>query len=227
MMVDFHTHILPGIDDGSKSAKQSVEMLRMEASQGVTDVVLTSHFYAGQNNIQQFLKARAKSLEQLKACWESKLPRIHLGAEVQYFEGISVSDDIVDLRIADTKLLLLEMPFSRWSDRMIQDILLLNQRKDIHILLAHIDRYIGFQDPDIWPYLADHGVLMQANTSFFQGFFSRRRAAKMVQQGLIHVLGTDCHSLNNRSPDWSFVPDKILQQINQVSYLQDAQPLNL
>lgn len=227
MWVDFHTHILPGIDDGSKSSLQSLEMLRLEAKQGVTDVVLTSHFYAAQNNVQQFLKSRKDALNKLTACWEPGLPRIHLGAEVQYFEGISVTEEIVDLRIDGTKLLLLEMPFSRWSDRVIQDVLALNEREDIQILLAHVDRYLGFQDPCIWPYLVDHGVLMQANTSFFHGFLNRRRANKMILQGLIHVLGTDCHSLNNRAPDWSFVPDKIMQQINQVSYLQDAKPLTL
>lgn len=226
-MVDFHTHILPGIDDGSKSVHDSIEMLRMEAEQGITDVVLSSHFYASQNNVQQFLSSRADALNKLASCREPGLPRIHLGAEVQYFEGISITDEITDLRIEGTKLLLLEMPFSRWSDRVIQDVLALNERKEIHIILAHIDRYLAFQDPNIWPYFVDHDILVQVNTSFFRGFFNRRRAEKMIRQGLIHVLGTDCHSLNSRGPDWSFVPDKILQQLNQVSYLQDAQPLYL
>lgn len=227
MMVDFHTHILPGIDDGSKSTEQSIEMLRMEAKQGVTDVVLTSHFYASQNNVQQYLKTREDALKKLTCCWESGLPRIHLGAEVQYFEGISVADEIVDLRISGTKLLLLEMPFTRWSDRVVQDVLALNSRKDIHIMLAHIDRYLGYQDPDVWSYLAEYGILMQVNASFFKGFLNRRKAIKMVQQGLIHVLGTDCHSMNNRAPDWSYVPKKILQQINQASFLKNAQAVSL
>ena len=223
MMVDFHTHILPGLDDGSKSLEQRLEMLRLEAKQRVTDVVLTSHFYAAQNNVQQYIKTRNKSFERLMRCWELELPKLYLGAEVQYFEGISVTDEVVDLRIEGTNILLLEMPFSRWSDRVIQDVLALNARKDIHIMLAHIDRYLKFQDSDIWPYLVEHGVIMQANTSFFQGFFNRRKAVNMVQQGLIHVLGTDCHSLSSRTPDWSFVPKKVLTQINQVSYLKDKQ----
>ena len=226
-MVDFHTHILPGIDDGSKSVQQSLDMLRMESQQGITDVVLSSHFYASQNNVQQYLDSRAEALNKLTACWEPGLPRIHLGAEVQYFEGISVTEEIVDLRIEGTKLLLLEMPFSRWSDRVVQDVLTLNQRKDMQIILAHIDRYLGFQDPGICPYLVDCGILMQANASFFRGFLSRRRAVKMVQQGLIHFLGTDCHSMTNRAPDWTPVPEKILHQINQVSYFKDSQLVSL
>ena len=226
-MIDFHTHILPGIDDGSKSVEQSVEMLRLEAEQGITDVVLTSHFYASQNNIKQYLKSRDSAYNELKSCLNDSLPSVHLGAEVQYFEGISVTDDIVDLRIDGTKLLLLEMPFSNWSDRVIQDVLELNERKDIQILLAHVDRYISFQDSKLWPYLAERGILMQANTSFFRGFFSRKKAIRMVEEGLIHVLGTDCHGLNNRTPDWSAVPDRILEQINSVSYLQETAPVTL
>ena len=227
MMVDFHTHILPCIDDGSKTVEQSIEMLRLEASQGVTDVVLTSHFYAAKNNIHDYILSREKAFYQLKSHLEPGLPKLHLGAEVQYFEGICVADEVVDLCILGTDLLLLEMPFSGWSDRVVQDVLMLNSRKDIHIMLAHIDRYLSFQDPDLWPYLADHGVLMQVNTSFFKGFWNRRKAMKMVQNSLIHALGTDCHSLHSRAPDWSVVPESILNQINRMSYLPVAQPFSL
>lgn len=225
MMVDYHTHILPDIDDGSKTPEQSIEMLRKEAGQGVSDVVLSSHFYASQSNIQEFLRLRQSAFETLRAHWEPGLPRIHLGAEVQYFEGICVAEDIWDLRIQGTKLLLLEMPFCPWSDRVIQDVLTLNERSDIQILLAHIDRYINLQPGNIWKRLADQGILMQANTAFFQGFWTRRKAIKMVNEGIIHMLGTDCHSLNSRAPDWSCVPPKVLEHINQASYLSDAQPI--
>lgn len=221
-LIDFHTHILPGIDDGSQSAEQSIKMLRLEAEQGVTDVVLTSHFYASQNNIHQYLKSREMAFNDLKACIEPGLPRLHLGAEVQYFEGISVTDDITDLRIEGTELLLLEMPFSPWPDRVIQDIKALNEQKGIQIILAHIDRYLGFQDSDLWPYLVDRGILMQMNTSFFRSFLNRRKAIKMIQQGLVHVLGTDCHSFSTRSPDWSYVPAEIIHQLTQESYLKDS-----
>ena len=221
-MVDYHTHILPDIDDGSRTPEQSIEMLRKEAGQGVTDVVLSSHFYASQSNIQEFLISRQRALETLRAHWEPGLPRIHLGAEVQYFEGICVAEEICDLRIQGTKLLLLEMPFSPWSDRVIQDVLTLNERSDVQILLAHIDRYINFQPGNMWELLADQGILMQANSSFFQRFWTRYKAIKMVNEGLIHVLGTDCHSLNSRAPDWSCVPQKVLEHINQMSYLSDS-----
>lgn len=220
-MIDFHTHILPGIDDGSRSVEQSMELLQMEASQGITDVVLTSHFYASQGNVQSYLERRGKAFEKLAGQLVPELPKLHLGAEVQYFEGISVADDVEKLCIQGTDLLLLEMPFFQWSDRMIQDVLALNERKDIQILLAHVDRYMGSQPADLWEYLSKRHILMQANTFCFKGFLNRRKFTKLFEQGIIHVLGTDCHSTNARSPDWSFVPEKVKQIVTQSSLLDE------
>ena len=64
-MIDVHTHILPGIDDGSKSVEMSLEMLRILASQGVTTVVATPHFYATRNNPESFYEDRQRAREQL------------------------------------------------------------------------------------------------------------------------------------------------------------------
>ena len=55
-MIDFHTHILPGIDDGSHSTEMTKEMLRREAQMGVTHVYATPHFYAHRSNIGRFLE---------------------------------------------------------------------------------------------------------------------------------------------------------------------------
>lgn len=219
-MIDFHTHILPGIDDGSSSVENSLQMLQVESDQGVTDVVLTSHFYASQGNVQSYLKKRNTSFQMLQHSLYDGLPNLHLGAEVQYFEGISVADEIEDLRIQGTDLLLLEMPFSRWSDRVIQDVLSLNERKGIQILLAHVDRYMYSQSNELWYYLSQQNILMQANTSFFKGFWDRRKAVKLVENGVINVLGTDCHNVTSRAPDWSKVPQTVLSAISQNSILK-------
>ena len=55
-MIDFHSHILPEMDDGSKDVKMSLAMLQMEREQGVTEVVFTPHFYAQQDTVAHFLK---------------------------------------------------------------------------------------------------------------------------------------------------------------------------
>ena len=66
VLTDFHSHVLPGIDDGSKSLKESIAMLRMEAEQGIRRVVATPHFYARHDQPERFLARRARSEELLR-----------------------------------------------------------------------------------------------------------------------------------------------------------------
>ena len=110
-MVDFHTHILPGMDDGSRDVEQSLAMLRMEREQGIETVVLTPHFYARQNAPARFLERRSQSFQKLSAALDESCPRLLLGAEVQYFDNMDRAEEIGSLCIGDTGVLLLEMPF--------------------------------------------------------------------------------------------------------------------
>ena len=64
--VDFHSHILPGMDDGAKTPEESLQMLRMERDQGVDTVVLTPHFYRDRERPEQFLARRRASAEALR-----------------------------------------------------------------------------------------------------------------------------------------------------------------
>ena len=90
-MIDFHSHVLPGIDDGSSCEEESLDMLRIAKSQGVITMLATPHFYAQNNSVGHFLKDREKSFNKLKACTEymkdDPYPAIKLGAEVCYFDG--------------------------------------------------------------------------------------------------------------------------------------------
>ena len=65
-VIDFHSHILPNIDDGSKDINMSVEMLKRSKQQGIDVIVATPHFYADSNTIEHFLNKRARALEQLE-----------------------------------------------------------------------------------------------------------------------------------------------------------------
>lgn len=65
-MLDIHSHILPGVDDGSKSLDESVKILEMMKEQGITDVIATPHFYAFRENLDEYLKKIQDSYSQLK-----------------------------------------------------------------------------------------------------------------------------------------------------------------
>ena len=75
MFIDFHTHILPGIDDGSASVEESIELLKAEAAQGITKVVATPHFYANYDSPERFLERRAKA----KVLLDEEIKKINIG----------------------------------------------------------------------------------------------------------------------------------------------------
>ena len=193
-MIDVHTHTLPGIDDGSKSVEESVSMLTSLARQGVTMVAATPHYYATQYAPEEFLARREKAARHLRSALTGEEPPVILGAEVLFFEGISQTERLPDLRIGDTPLLLLEMPFGPWSDRWVREILAVNEREGITVLLAHVDRYLHFTTPAVLEALCAHA-------DAFLRFGTRRRMLPMLGEGMIHFLGSDCHNLTTRPPD--------------------------
>lgn len=217
-MIDFHTHILPGMDDGSKDLTESLQMLRLEQQFGVDTVVLTPHFYSHQNSPEQFLRRRQKSWEILSPSLEAGMPQLLLGAEVQYFEGVANLEDVRQLCISGTGLLLLEMPFCSWDARMLQTVRSLNGTEGVQVVLAHIDRYLSFYgNARSLDFLQESGILMQMNADAFRGFFPRRKAASMVHKGKIQFLGSDCHDLAGRKPNWELVPDDVIPIVDASS----------
>jgi len=187
------------MDDGSRSEEESLAMLEALAAQGVDFVAATPHFYADENSPAGFLDRRAAAAERLAGAWRPGLPALKLGAEVCYFEGIGRSKGLEALKIEDTGLLLLEMPFRRWSRRMLLEVREL-QASVGTVLLAHIERYLQWQDRETWETLADWGVLNQCNASFFLRWQTRRRALRMLREGKIHLLGSDSHNMGSRPP---------------------------
>jgi protein-tyrosine phosphatase len=204
MFADFHTHILPRVDDGSASLEETLEMLRMEGQQGVKTVVATPHFYANHDQPERFLRRRQSAYSHLLVAMEGKaeLPQVVLGAEVYYFAGMSNSDALEYLTIGEKKYIMLEMPFDQWSDSMYREIEAIYTKQGITPIIAHVDRYItplrSFGIPER---LQDMPVLVQANASFFTKASTRRMAIRMLRRGQIHLIGSDCHNLTSRKPN--------------------------
>ena len=153
-MIDLHSHILPRMDDGSRSTEESLQMLTALGAQGVTDVAATPHFYASENGPDRFLARRARSWQQLRPHLTASLPRVHLGAEVLFFEGIAAFDGLPRLCLSGTDVLLLEMPFRPWNGRMLDELLELAGRPDVTVLLAHMERYLPYVAEPDWRRMA-------------------------------------------------------------------------
>lgn len=196
--IDFHTHILPNMDDGSSSVEMSMQMIQASLQQGVFCIILTPHFYALKDYPKHFFEKRNARLELLKTRHQHGFPLILAGAEVQYFEGITTMRDLPQMRIERSPGLMIEMPVCKWSERMVCDIAELNRQREYRVILAHIERYLQYRNLESIRQLAASGVIMQVSAGVFTGFHSSRKALQLLDEGLIHILGSDCHNITSR-----------------------------
>ena len=217
-LIDFHTHILPQIDDGSKSVSESMAMVSMLSEQGIKTVVASPHFYANRIDVSGFLEKRNEAYEMLSKQLPADSPEILLGAEVKYYEGISRLATLDQLCIEKSNLLLLEMPFSKWSEYEVKELLELTCITNLTVAIAHIERYMRFQSQKTLDLLRERGVIMQANSNFFTGVFTKNKALSMLLNGEIVLIGSDCHGQKYRPPNIKEAYDTIRKKTNHVFF---------
>lgn len=217
-MIDFHSHILPKMDDGSGSLEESVAMLREMAAQGVTQVVATPHFYPQRENVESFLKRRDAAFGALseEMAKHEGLPKVLLGAEVFYYTGMSDSEDLERLAIQGTKYILVEMPDGQWAPRMYRELEKIALQRGLTPIIAHIDRYIRpFRTKGIPETLAQLPVLVQANGACFLDPWMRPLVMKLLKKGQIHLLGSDAHNMGDRAPNLAPAAEKIRNKLGE------------
>jgi len=227
-VVDFHTHILPGIDDGSKNVQESIAMLESEAEQGITQVIATPHFYANYDHPKRFLERRKKAEELLLQEVQKypELPKINVGSEVFYFRGISEFEELESFKISGSRCIMVEMPITTWSKNMYKELEAIKQKHDLTPIIAHVDRYIGvFKNHEILDYLSELPVLVQANANFFTNRLTSGIAIRYLKNDQIHLLGSDCHNMTSRLPNLGEVIPKIekklgTEKIKQMNLLE-------
>ena len=217
---DFHTHILPGIDDGSPDVETSVRMIRALQAQGVEKIVLTPHYYAENESVAEFLKRREESYATLMAAPEaSTFPPMLLGAEVRLKQGLSQDPDIAKLCIGDTRLLLLEFPYIKHAPWMMQEVENLTYQLDIVPVLAHIDRFLvwGFMtDKQLAEAMAFEDAIIQINNEVLEERARKKIFKKLLKNGVPFLLGSDTHNMNNRPPNF----DKMADFLRKYDYEQ-------
>lgn len=201
---DFHSHILPNMDDGSGSVEESLAMLRMEAEQGIRHVIATPHFYPHEDTPDRFLRRRAEAGALLRRAMSEQqgLPVLDFGAEVYYFPGMSDSEMLSRLTIGEKGCILIEMPLSSWTPQMYRELEWIYTKQNLIPVIAHLDRYIRpLGSREILRRLEALPVLVQANAGFFLRRGTAAFAMKLLQERRIHILGSDCHNLTDRAPN--------------------------
>lgn len=215
IMIDFHTHIIPAVDDGSRDINMSIAMVEEECAQGVGTLVATPHFYAARNSVQHFFDMRGSRLKEVrKTLDEMGLAdeiRLMAGAEVYYFQGIGRAERLPDLRIEGTDTILVEMPFAQWTEEIYRDIQTIVYDRNLKVVLAHIERYPAFQkNKAVWDKVMALPLVTQLNAgSFLKGWRKRKFCMDWIKQRPASVLGSDCHNLTTRKPNLKAARDVI------------------
>lgn len=204
-MIDLHTHILPGIDDGAASSSVSFRQMEILLSQGVDTVVLTSHYYGRKRSPEQYLEARNEAFEKIKEGIPAGMKTV-LGAEVHFTKQTAASNEsLASLSIGDTRYILTELPFnSDWDKGLwnrLEDFISDTDRVPV---IAHVERYEeARKKPACVSMFKDMGCLLQVNTSSFTDSETRNFVFALLKHGLIDCLGTDTHNTEDRAPDYA------------------------
>lgn len=204
IMIDFHSHILPGIDDGSQTVNETVEMLRMEKQQGCVKVIATPHFYADYDSAGRFLDKRAEALHKVQALREQEdwMPEIQAGAEVYFFSGIGRADILPRLCVEGTSLLLLEMPFAQWTRDMAREVQDIIKKQGLDVILAHVERFYEFQkDKKVWNEILEMPLTLQINAGAMRDRKKRNCIFRLLKEGYPVIMGSDCHNTSTRPPN--------------------------
>ncbi|MBE7010142.1 MAG: hypothetical protein E7418_01470 [Ruminococcaceae bacterium] len=188
-MIDFHAHVLPGLDDGAEDVQEAISLLLSQKEQGVETVIATPH-YMGKMTIQEFLDRRQTSLERLLLKMPEAAPRVIPAAEVGLFYGISGVENIEALCVAGTPYMLIEMPQAEWSSWVFEELQHLTA-KGIRPIIAHLDRYMHLSKEV--KKLLGMPVILQVNAGAICNLRGRRCVSKLLKAGKSFILGSDCH----------------------------------
>lgn len=203
-MIDLHSHILPGLDDGPADLEGSLELARAAVAGGTTAIAATPH-------IDATYRLRAADRDAPLAALRAALVEEEVGLEVIAGGEIALDryldldeDELVRLRLGDGPFLLLESPLSSAAgafDRFVATLL----GRGVRVLLAHPERCPDFQRrPERLAELIRLGALGQVTAASLEGRFGgtvQDAALHMLAEGLVHDLCSDSHSAARRRPD--------------------------
>lgn len=205
-MIDFHSHIVPGVDDGANSEEMALAMIKMAVSSGTEKIVATPHYVRGRFQVsREEIDKEITKLQNLVKGMEIPI-EIYKGQEVYYSENILqyyLEGEINT--IEGTRYMLVELPMKEFNvDKVINSFYEI-QLKGIVIILAHPERYIEFiKKPSLINKFIDEGFLFQLNTGSISGEFGKsvkETAEIFLNHDIYSVIGSDGHRLKSRNTD--------------------------
>lgn len=202
--IDVHSHVLPGLDDGSRSMEQSLEMLRIAHSEGIEIMIVTPHNMPGKGQ-----PPREKVLERMQKLQEEArkegIPiRLVMGTEYFYREEVpELLEEDKGISMNDSDYVLVEF------DPMVEVRYFCNALDKImgtgyYPIVAHVERYAKVMAKTaVLKDLKEVGILFQVNAASVvgdNGWSVKRDVKKLLKQRLVDFVGTDAHSDGRRAP---------------------------
>ncbi len=213
-LYDFHSHILPGMDDGYPDTESAIQALKLSYAQGVRYIVATPHYYC-EEPVERFLRRRNDAMARLTDAMEKDggpFPEICPGAEVAYYPNISFSEELRRLCIGNSDYLLLELPVRTWGIEVFRDVRSICNAGEITPILAHIDRYIPIQSKEMMAQMLRLELRLQLGAESVLERRSRRVAKKLIRENPAILLGSDCHNLEDRPPNMGDAVDLLCKK---------------
>ncbi len=185
--IDFHSHILPGIDDGAEDIRKSLLLVESAQNAGIKKIYATPHFYAHRLDVDTFLERREKAYKKVLA--QNPAIEIELGAEILVFPGIENMEGIEKLCFYNGKTVLLELPLSESliTDEHFLTVEALAQKYDI--IMAHANRY---SDYTVYQ-MIEAGAKLQLNVHDICLHREHIRTSVWAKNGYLFALGSDAH----------------------------------
>lgn len=219
-MIDFHSHILPNIDDGSRSMEESINLIREATEAGFAGIISTSHYLQDYYECDE--QERRKLLEdiddeapKLSNNIGMQMPKLYLGSEIYITtDMINLLEEKKASTINNTKYVLFELPMNS-RPLFVKDVVYKLIEDGYRPIIAHPERYsyvkedIGFVKE-----LKDMGALFQSNYGSIIGMYgnsAKKTVKKLLKENLISFLGSDVHKTGQIYPK---IP-KILKKLNR------------
>lgn len=196
-MIDFHTHILPNIDDGSRNIEETFNLINEAKEAGFEGIILTSHY------IENYYETNVPERDVWVNAISENLRNKGLDIDLYLGNEIYLSENMMELleqgkasTINNSCYVLFEMPLNSEPMNLYDVIYSLQENKLIPVL-AHPERYSFIQkEPELVFDLIEKGVLMQANYGSILGQYGEKPqiiVRKLLENNMIHFLGTDVH----------------------------------
>lgn len=196
-MIDIHSHIIPKIDDGSKSMEETYEILKQAKEAGFTSIISTSHY------IEEYQETNSDTRHAWVEAMNKLLQEEQIDLTLYSGAEIYVTPNMVELikqekacTLADSKYVLFELPMNT-NIQYLDELIFKLQGAGFSPIIAHPERYAFVQkDPNIVFELVEKGVFFQCNYGSLIGVYgtaAQKTIKKLLTANLIHFLGSDTH----------------------------------